>query len=597
MSETSGYSPRQMCHPERKKIFEPIPWTVKDICTLITRMKQILCKLDNKSCVFALKKVDWEQVSFSPYSAKDCETKFRYILQKIGAVKTMSVVLSEIESKAINGEFNDHLILAPRNMFIKDFIERRKDISPLKLFPEAAQAWKKLAQTEKDKYINYYIETKKKFIKRGDEPPPLPKTPFELFYDDRCQKKGKQNLEFKKLSRKKYLSLKPTKKLKYIKTAAVELYTYEVEAAKYRQNHPNWTVPIIRGPSKKETEMYLLHLGMPLRPPSTSFFLFYYEKKAEGLFSKVSAPMKKFVAAKTFRNLPDDEKMDYKRKFKKDKKKVVPVPLITLPVMKDSSPLVRKTVCKNIDRKGTLVSGENTSPGSEENISPGPVENLSPNSEKNASPGLGKNISLGSKENIYHSTKKKTSSEVNKLRSLSVRETISPGTKLLGYSSAEKNVHSNGENLDFSNIKGKSSDVYRKSESDKKIKDKHPGLTNSREETKEVVFTSALDDLCMMQFMPKTEDNLTLKIKKLKEWQKKYKELDSKQLATLENCFERLKHNFETCILADVTNMNKVERNTFLATHRIMLKKYFNYDIFEDIYPLKQYSLETFPLF
>ncbi|XP_069942493.1 nucleolar transcription factor 1-A isoform X3 [Cherax quadricarinatus] len=269
MSETSGYSPRQMCHPERKKIFEPIPWTVKDICTLITRMKQILCKLDNKSCVFALKKVDWEQVSFSPYSAKDCETKFRYILQKIGAVKTMSVVLSEIESKAINGEFNDHLILAPRNMFIKDFIERRKDISPLKLFPEAAQAWKKLAQTEKDKYINYYIETKKKFIKRGDEPPPLPKTPFE------------------------------------------------VEAAKYRQNHPNWTVPIIRGPSKKETEMYLLHLGMPLRPPSTSFFLFYYEKKAEGLFSKVSAPMKKFVAAKTFRNLPDDEKMDYKRKFKK----------------------------------------------------------------------------------------------------------------------------------------------------------------------------------------------------------------------------------------------------------------------------------------
>nr|XP_053633799.1 nucleolar transcription factor 1-like isoform X5 [Cherax quadricarinatus]XP_053633800.1 nucleolar transcription factor 1-like isoform X5 [Cherax quadricarinatus]XP_053633801.1 nucleolar transcription factor 1-like isoform X5 [Cherax quadricarinatus] len=509
-------------------------------------MKQILCKLDNKSCVFALKKVDWEQVSFSPYSAKDCETKFRYILQKIGAVK-------------------------------------------------------------------------------GDEPPPLPKTPFELFYDDRCQKKGKQNLEFKKLSRKKYLSLKPTKKLKYIKTAAVELYTYEVEAAKYRQNHPNWTVPIIRGPSKKETEMYLLHLGMPLRPPSTSFFLFYYEKKAEGLFSKVSAPMKKFVAAKTFRNLPDDEKMDYKRKFKKvqadyaeafpawreqqtqvvklltdkylDKKKVVPVPLITLPVMKDSSPLVRKTVCKNIDRKGTLVSGENTSPGSEENISPGPVENLSPNSEKNASPGLGKNISLGSKENIYHSTKKKTSSEVNKLRSLSVRETISPGTKLLGYSSAEKNVHSNGENLDFSNIKGKSSDVYRKSESDKKIKDKHPGLTNSREETKEVVFTSALDDLCMMQFMPKTEDNLTLKIKKLKEWQKKYKELDSKQLATLENCFERLKHNFETCILADVTNMNKVERNTFLATHRIMLKKYFNYDIFEDIYPLKQYSLETFPLF
>ncbi|XP_069942490.1 nucleolar transcription factor 1-A isoform X2 [Cherax quadricarinatus] len=280
-------------------------------------MKQILCKLDNKSCVFALKKVDWEQVSFSPYSAKDCETKFRYILQKIGAVKTMSVVLSEIESKAINGEFNDHLILAPRNMFIKDFIERRKDISPLKLFPEAAQAWKKLAQTEKDKYINYYIETKKKFIKRGDEPPPLPKTPFELFYDDRCQKKGKQNLEFKKLSRKKYLSLKPTKKLKYIKTAAVELYTYEVEAAKYRQNHPNWTVPIIRGPSKKETEMYLLHLGMPLRPPSTSFFLFYYEKKAEGLFSKVSAPMKKFVAAKTFRNLPDDEKMDYKRKFKK----------------------------------------------------------------------------------------------------------------------------------------------------------------------------------------------------------------------------------------------------------------------------------------
>lgn len=55
---------------------------------------------------------------------------------------------------------------------------------------------------------------------------------FQLYYEDLCKKKGKKNLELKTKAREKYKNLNPKKKIKYIALSAIELYTYEVSAAR-----------------------------------------------------------------------------------------------------------------------------------------------------------------------------------------------------------------------------------------------------------------------------------------------------------------------------------------------------------------------------
>lgn len=615
VSETGRHSHRKRDYCERERNTAFLHWTVKEICILVSRMRETLSKIANKSCTQATRKVNWDEVAFGPYSAKDCEAKFRFLLKRIGSVKTLSVVLSEMEDKAVSGQLNQYLIMLPRNMFAKRFIEENPGISPLKVFAEVSKAWKNLSQAEKDRYTNYYIESKKTLI-QSDKPPALPKTSFELFYNARCQKKGRRGFEFKKLSRKKYCSLKQSKKIKYIKLASVELYSYEFEAAKYQEKHPDWIYPSRRGPNKEESEMYLLHLGMPRRPPSSAFRLFYHEKKNENQFDDVHENFRVYLAAEIFRNLPDDEKLVYRRKFKEvvdhytvaypawrkqqtqvvqlladkylNKKKVIPVPLITLPLNKNSSPVIKKRLFKTLDKNVFSGSEENVS-GSEKDMSPGSEENVYLDAKKKISPGL--------KENIYPCTNYNTHPCIKKKISFGIKTKMYPPTpEKLAYSGIEKNMQSEREITLHSHIEKKSPNISQKSESGRKFQKKQSVLADPQDDRKEILSTVALKKLFRLHFTPKAEDNLKSKLEKLKQLHKKSMELNPEQLPALDNCLKKLRRNFKVPIMEDVVEMNKAERKVFLATQRNMLKIFLKCDIFENIYPLNHYPPDTSPV-
>lgn len=63
------------------------PWTMQDVITLLQRMKRQLPTLDNKSCLYTAKKIDWESVAFDCFTEEDCKKEFEVLLNNIKLVK------------------------------------------------------------------------------------------------------------------------------------------------------------------------------------------------------------------------------------------------------------------------------------------------------------------------------------------------------------------------------------------------------------------------------------------------------------------------------------------------------------------------------
>lgn len=349
---TADTSPQHKENPFKSK-----PWSVMDITHLLEKMQNQLPKLDKKSCLYTAKKMNWDKIAFDIFTAQDCKKAFESLLSNIKLVKTMTAVISELKEKIPSGKLKTSLILQPRQQFVRDFADKNKGlVSGIDLFAASAEAWKKLPPEEKEQYKRDYILAKEKEIARmcSDEPPVQPRVPFELYYEELCSKKGKKSLDLKATARKKYKNLSLKKKLKYISLSAVELYTFELQAAKYLVTHPGWTVPARKGPSKEDCEMYLRSLDMPPRPPNRASLLYYHQKLKEGKFDNIPGTRRLFHATEQFRNLPDNKKRKYKEKHKE---MVQEYAVEYENWRKNQNDVVRNLADKYLGRKQILPSG------------------------------------------------------------------------------------------------------------------------------------------------------------------------------------------------------------------------------------------------
>lgn len=333
------------------------PWTMKDVIRLLKGMKKQLPKMDNKGCLYTAKKIDWERVAFDCFTAEDCKKEFEILLNSIKLMKTLTAVINELEEKIPRGKLKTFLVLQPRQQFVRDFAEKNKGlITGSNLFAATAEAWKKLPPEEKEQYTRNYILAKEKEIAcmSADEPPLRPKIPFELYYEDLCKKKGKKNLELKTMAREKYKNLNPKKKIKYIALSAIELYTYELQVARYLKKQPDWDVPVQRGPSKEDSEMYLKSLGMPPRPPNTASLLYYHQKLKAGKLDHIHGTTRLFHATEQFRRLSEHKK----RKYIQKSKEMLEVYAVEYGMWrKKQSEVVRRLADKLLGKKQVLPSG------------------------------------------------------------------------------------------------------------------------------------------------------------------------------------------------------------------------------------------------
>ncbi|XP_042242900.1 nucleolar transcription factor 1-like isoform X2 [Homarus americanus] len=520
-------------HESKAHFNEFKPWTTEEICTLVKRIKKELPACDKNSCVHTLKEMKWEKIAFDYYSAEDCKAEFRFLLRKVKTMKTMTRVLTEVEEKISNGQINKYLILQPKTIFTKEFVKKNKGIPPVKLFSTVAEAWKNLPQKEKENYTKYSVKEKQRRLipLHIDEPPHLPKSPFEIFYEHQCGKKAKKSLEFKRSTKVKYAALKSERKLRYIYLSAAELYTYEVQAATYQKEHPKWKIPIKRGPSKEESEMYLMEAGMPHRPPHSAVLLYYYEMIAEGIFDRVPGINRLFTALDMFRELPEEEQQVYRRRYKK----VVDDYAREFPIWKEKQNEVVQMLAEK-----------------------------------------------------FISEEKKVTKKVVEEMPLSTETEATPSAKKKKYSSKETNTSFSTGKTSLHKTEDYQSH-QRKKENEQVFPDP------KKEKVREAV-PIPLWELFETDLMPKPEDNLKEKIRKLEKWKAKSSELTFDQLSILQNCFKKLKNGFETSILTDVASFKKETRKRFLGTYRDLLSKLLNHDIFEDIYPIKHYPSEKYPL-
>ncbi|XP_045603240.2 uncharacterized protein [Procambarus clarkii] len=619
-----------------------VAWTIKEIHTLIKRMNHMAFNVKNKSCWAAVKSVDWEKVAFDPYSAEDCKTKFRFLLKRIGATKTMTALLSEMEGKIASGEITKHLVLQPKNLFIKNFLKVNKNIEPKNLFSAAHKAWENLPSTEKDAYAKFVTKANKNVIPSNDEPPCIPKSPFEIFYNHQCAKNKMKNLEFKKLMKAKYFSLSPAKKLKYISLSAQDLYIYELEASKYRERHPEWICNIRRGPSKEESEMYLRYIGMPSRPPRTAFLCYYYEMLKKGKYNNVQAMLRQFYASEDFRKLSPDEKEMYRRISKErqekyvaefsawrekqdvsdqiladkflNKKQIIEAPLIPQPLKKTLSNYVGENVYQGLKRKIFTSSNKNSSADSEEEPLHGPCKSALSGTHKNVFPGPYKSEIPGP----Y--TSEIPGSYISEIPGPYIREISGPyisefpGPYRNASANSEENALSNVdknastssvysrqkqiEHVQCPNIIKESSCISKQILSDNKRAKMETEMMGRNKEIKNLSSIVTLNDF-IRQFMPKPEEDLISKIDKLKQWKILSRELqlNNEEEPMLKDCLKRLNDNYERCIYTDVSRLSTECRRRFFSSYRHMLEYYFGYDIFENMYPSTEYPPLKYPIF
>ncbi|KAG7157370.1 Nucleolar transcription factor 1-like [Homarus americanus] len=274
--------------------------------------------------------------------------------------------------------------------------------------------------------------------------------------------------------------------------------------------------------------------------------LYYYEMIAEGIFDRVPGINRLFTALDMFRELPEEEQQVYRRRYKKGLGKIQYGPFVNLPLKKNSP-----------DMKEKYLS---------------PEENLSHSSE----------------ENVLQSEEKKVTKKVVEEMPLSTETEATPSAKKKKYSSKETNTSFSTGKTSLHKTEDYQSH-QRKKENEQVFPDP------KKEKVREAV-PIPLWELFETDLMPKPEDNLKEKIRKLEKWKAKSSELTFDQLSILQNCFKKLKNGFETSILTDVASFKKETRKRFLGTYRDLLSKLLNHDIFEDIYPIKHYPSEKYPL-
>ena len=54
---------------------------------MLDGMKRQLPKVDNKGCLYTVKRINWENIAFDCFTAEDCKKEFQFLLCNIKLVK------------------------------------------------------------------------------------------------------------------------------------------------------------------------------------------------------------------------------------------------------------------------------------------------------------------------------------------------------------------------------------------------------------------------------------------------------------------------------------------------------------------------------
>lgn len=79
-------------------LFEIVGWNNDDDRLLVEKIKTCLKENDKASYKTRLKQVDWKQIAFRKYSAKECEDRFHAHLRRVRRSRNLNEIVVDIET-------------------------------------------------------------------------------------------------------------------------------------------------------------------------------------------------------------------------------------------------------------------------------------------------------------------------------------------------------------------------------------------------------------------------------------------------------------------------------------------------------------------
>lgn len=334
---------------------EASEWSETDIRLLLDRIEAVLPKNDNLSFQTRTKHIDWSQVAFSDYSAEDCKQTWLQVVKPLRHFRIAMEMVHDARvhldqpNKKNNVRHPDMPKQAPNAFLLfsqkyrKNFIEENpglpsKEILRMigeayrNLSPEKRAKWEKkaakakvLRQEQLDEFYREHpdeaiaeemkkVKKVKVKTKKVTEGPKLPRTPVELYIEER--KKENTVDEIKRL-KERWGEISDKKKAKWIKLALLEQHAYEKELKAYALNHPEFKIPKHRNFVTRE-EIKILEdvYGRPSKPPQSSYQLFVKSIINDEEMDQIPMVQRMNMCANQWKTLSEVQKNEYKEQHK-----------------------------------------------------------------------------------------------------------------------------------------------------------------------------------------------------------------------------------------------------------------------------------------
>ncbi|XP_062269658.1 nucleolar transcription factor 1-like [Platichthys flesus] len=252
-------------------------WTMENVQRLFVKMKSGIPRTyATCSYVKGLKHVDWNKVAFAPFSAEDCERKWRLLMKKMRKQRSLIELIVEAEDvlsdPVLNSKIHPDYPTRPPTSFVLFYEEnwvkikeQHPELSHAEVVAATSKAYIELPDSKKALYLRKYqlahhkyrektkefrethlklsdiVDTSKQVTVDGEDAEGLPPRPpingYKIFCKEQLESMaGVSNRDYMKVWSQRWRDLTKSQKKEYSEHCAEMKKTYTIKLHKYIKN-------------------------------------------------------------------------------------------------------------------------------------------------------------------------------------------------------------------------------------------------------------------------------------------------------------------------------------------------------------------------
>ncbi|XP_044759492.1 nucleolar transcription factor 1-A-like [Coccinella septempunctata] len=335
-------------------IHQEVTMPQNDLLELIRRIGVLLPENDCLSYKCRADKIQWDDVAFSHYSAKECKNTWFLLQKRIRRYRILKEVLDDAKSFVINPpktkkKLHPEMPRKPPTSYQLYYkkkkpllISNEPGLEIAEISRQISQMFKNLSPEKKTKYEKQAAQLKAKYEeelqifyanhpelaesmkkeKLSENKPLRPSTPFMLYFKSQLRKNGNSESKdvnndnaFKEQCKIQWKQLSMKKKMLWITKAEQDVARYEDEMKEYILKHPNYHhIPVKSILNKEEVALKEKYSGKPDKPPTSAYSLFSKNLLQSDEIKKINFKDRMNHVSSLWKNCTEEEKNKFKAK-------------------------------------------------------------------------------------------------------------------------------------------------------------------------------------------------------------------------------------------------------------------------------------------